>query len=252
MSMAALRIARDARGITSTQKLVLYVLADMANADWEAWPSVDALADITGLTDRGVQKALAGLREADLVSVEAGGGRGKTTCYRIQKGEPGSAKGEPHTPNSEAERVNQVPERVNDVPERVNQVHPEAKEASRSKKESGDREASPRSRATRIAAGWWPDEAGMKYAAGLSLPMQATVEKFRDYHAAKGSTMVNWDAAWRTWCRNEIEFAKRRGGPAPGKPRHKTAAELEAELDARCGYDFDAPEPRFVLSEVLN
>ena len=31
--------------------------------------------------------------------------------------------------------------------------------------------------------------------------------KFRDYHASKGSAMVDWDAAWRTWCRNSAEFS---------------------------------------------
>lgn len=33
--------------------------------------------------------------------------------------------------------------------------------------------------------------------------------KFRDHHSAKGSVMADWDAAWRTWCRNAAEFAGR-------------------------------------------
>lgn len=30
--------------------------------------------------------------------------------------------------------------------------------------------------------------------------------QFRDYHSAKGSTMKDWSAAWRTWARNALKF----------------------------------------------
>jgi hypothetical protein len=33
--------------------------------------------------------------------------------------------------------------------------------------------------------------------------------KFKDHHMAKGSLMLNWDAAWRTWIRNSIEFKQK-------------------------------------------
>ena len=33
--------------------------------------------------------------------------------------------------------------------------------------------------------------------------------KFRNHHIAKGSTMANWEAAWRTWCANYITFQSR-------------------------------------------
>lgn len=31
------------------------------------------------------------------------------------------------------------------------------------------------------------------------LDVGAEVQKFSDYHAAKGSVMADWQAAWRTW-----------------------------------------------------
>lgn len=34
-------------------------------------------------------------------------------------------------------------------------------------------------------------------------------EHFRDHHTAKGTIFVDWDAAWRTWCKNDLKF---RGG----------------------------------------
>lgn len=33
-------------------------------------------------------------------------------------------------------------------------------------------------------------------------------EKFQNWHIAKGSTMKNWDAAWRTWILNSLKYAK--------------------------------------------
>lgn len=37
-------------------------------------------------------------------------------------------------------------------------------------------------------------------------------EHFRDHHAAKGSVMKDWDAAWRTWCKNDLKFGGGRNG----------------------------------------
>lgn len=33
-------------------------------------------------------------------------------------------------------------------------------------------------------------------------------EKFKNWHLAKGSTMKNWDAAWRTWILNSLKYSK--------------------------------------------
>ena len=41
---------------------------------------------------------------------------------------------------------------------------------------------------------------------GSVLTYEDTLEAFRDYHLAKGSRFKDWDAAFRTWCRNAITF----------------------------------------------
>lgn len=46
----------------------------------------------------------------------------------------------------------------------------------------------------------------------------AETEQFADYHRAKGSTMKDWEAAWRTWMRNA---AKWRTNGARAGPVHK-------------------------------
>jgi hypothetical protein len=39
---------------------------------------------------------------------------------------------------------------------------------------------------------------------------------FKDHHRAKGTTFVDWEAAWRTWCRRAARFGRGLGGL--GKP----------------------------------
>lgn len=40
----------------------------------------------------------------------------------------------------------------------------------------------------------------------VDAPME--FEKFKNWHTAKGSTMKNWEAAWRTWILNSLKYAK--------------------------------------------
>lgn len=68
MSMAALRWARASRGITPTQKLVLLILADAANADGVCWNAAPSIAEETGLSDRAVRTALHDLIEAGAIA----------------------------------------------------------------------------------------------------------------------------------------------------------------------------------------
>jgi len=64
-------------------------------------------------------------------------------------------------------------------------------------------------RKTAIPEDWTPNEKCLTYAREHypSMPIGIEVEKFRDYHLAKGGKYSNWDAAWRSWCRNGNEYA---------------------------------------------
>jgi hypothetical protein len=66
---------------------------------------------------------------------------------------------------------------------------------------------------TRIAEDWQPSARCAAFARDLGLEPAQLVGPFVDHHLAKGSLMADWDAAWRTWCRNDVKFAQRR---APG------------------------------------
>lgn len=54
--------------------------------------------------------------------------------------------------------------------------------------------------------------------------------QFCDHHRAHGTTMLDWPAAWRTWCRNAVKFNRgtthgpRSGGGAPSAVERVRAA----------------------------
>jgi hypothetical protein len=69
-----------------------------------------------------------------------------------------------------------------------------------------------------ISADWslHPDDA-IKFADKYpKLSIEDEVEKFQDYHRAKGSKFVDWDAAFRNWCRNAEKFRAQAQGEKSG------------------------------------
>lgn len=98
----------------------------------------------------------------------------------------------------------------NDNPPLVNPLFVPQPETTASRKAS---RAKPR---TRIAENQLPSEADAKHATerGLSRgEFLAEWRRFVDWHRAKGSTMADWQAAWRTWLGNRDRFAQPRAGP---------------------------------------
>lgn len=78
---------------------------------------------------------------------------------------------------------------------------------------------------TTIPPGWIPAavEAPPNVSQATELP------KFRDHHAAKGSSFADWDAAWRNWLRRSAEFAV--GRSASGQTNLERQLERVAMLE---------------------
>ena len=70
----------------------------------------------------------------------------------------------------------------------------------------------------RIDTAWQPDAKGTAFAADKGITdLAGEVERFRDYHLARGSLMRDWSAAWRAWCSNDRKFRERRGSAGTGR-----------------------------------
>lgn len=84
-------------------------------------------------------------------------------------------------------------------------------------------------RAMRLPDDWTVSEAGRAYANGLGLNPDKVAEAFTDYWRAQGGSnarKLDWDAAYRTWCRRQADqqpkstpqrngFGKHEGGRGP-------------------------------------
>lgn len=60
-----------------------------------------------------------------------------------------------------------------------------------------------------------PNPAGVQFATERGVNVGEELQRFMDYHTAKGSVMLDWQAAWRTWASNAKSFA--RASPAANK-----------------------------------
>lgn len=149
MSMAALRWAREVRGIGSAEKLVLFMLADHADDEGKCWPSVAGLAEDGCMGERTVQRALSDLCKAGVINREGNGGRGLTRLYTLLMGADAVNRVPNGHPNDPQERVPNSTERVPDTTERVPNRrkrvpdwHPNPQEPSRTLKEPSKARAS--------------------------------------------------------------------------------------------------------------
>lgn len=63
-------------------------------------------------------------------------------------------------------------------------------------------------RKTPLEASWVPSEAGIEFAKtrAPSLIISDEVQRFKDYNAAHGRRMIDWDATWRTWVMNQVRY----------------------------------------------
>jgi pyocin large subunit-like protein len=234
MSMVALTWVRRC-GAAPTVRLVLYALADMANDDGECWPSIASLVERTGLGERAIQTALAGLVSAGTLAVERGGGRGRTNLYRFQYPAPGAetpqekprfsrnpAAETPFLTTETPHLTTETPQQMRETPQQMHPKPQEANEAS-GKPERGRR-------GSRLPADWQPTQDDADYAQKLRLDPHHVAEQFRDYwHAKAGqnAAKLDWPATWRVWCRREAERVPH-GQRAP-PPRSKLAWMLEPQ-----------------------
>jgi hypothetical protein len=71
-------------------------------------------------------------------------------------------------------------------------------------------------RKSQIPEDFAPNENGIAAAKNAGLLVEQEIEQFRNHHKAKGTTMLDWQAAWRTWVGMAVQFG--RGGKADSDP----------------------------------
>lgn len=95
-----------------------------------------------------------------------------------------------------------------------NRTHGERKQTpdtDKSREEKKEKDQKTLARASRLPDAWTPTPEGLAYAETRGLNAAAELESFRDHWTAESSAKarkLDWDAAWRTWCRNAVKFSQ--------------------------------------------
>jgi len=107
MSFEAVRWILENSKTKGAQRLILVVIAEHADKNGLAWPSIETIARLANCSERFVKETIAKLKSGELI-IERGGGRGRSNRYRIP-----IERVNPTSPFEETERVNSETERVN-------------------------------------------------------------------------------------------------------------------------------------------
>ncbi len=107
MSIEAVRHVLENSKTKGAQRLILVVIAEHADINGIAWPSVETIARLANCSERFVKATIKKLKSGELV-IERGGGRGRSNRYRIplERVNSGSPIADPERVNSETQRVN--------------------------------------------------------------------------------------------------------------------------------------------------
>lgn len=236
--------------IPMRDKMVLTVLALHTGPDGECAPSMAVLTSEASLSERSVQEAMRALIGSGLVSVTSGGGRSKTNTYRLET--PQTAHETPQSTAETPQITTETPQIGAETPQTAQftiepsspppsspslpPIPPLTTPPSTSPTQPTDArdlfrdESSPintKSKSktkprTTCPSNWTPSPDGVAYATSKGVDL-AEVERFRDYHIARGNLMADWSGAWRTWCQNQQRFAaeKRPSTQTPIRPYAK-------------------------------
>ena len=218
----------------STAKLLLIVLADYANDEGMAWPSVKTMAEETEKSERSIQLLLRKLEQMRLIrkgnqKLVAKYAKGRRpVVYKLfptaKKGEtPVNAtveRGETHfTPETGCTGETHFTPRVKPTsPEGCNPLHPTGethfvsgvKPTSPKPSQEPSRESTRANKTdtTRLQAlaNLTPDQSHRQLADEIGLDLDAELAKFRDHAIAGGHLPADPAAAFRNWLRRGREL----------------------------------------------
>lgn len=233
------------RGITSTEKVVALILAARMNSKLPGWggrpvafPELTELADDAEVDKRTASRAISTLKERGIIQIlrfRKDDGKLSRNYYvwtadrsdaykpdwmtsrdglsqrpeeRMTAEQQAAAAAEQVHPASWAKRhAAEIPAQNQETSSEDNGQLPKKIEGPGPKPQ---KKAKKTARSTTISEDWTPSEKCLAYAREHypSMPISAEVENFRDYYLSTGTKRIDWDAAWRTWCRKGNAIAK--------------------------------------------
>ena len=205
MSIEALNWALNLQMDKPVWKAVLIGIANHANPNGQAWPSVARLALYSGYKERVIRLAISQLVSENWLHKEERSGT--TTVYTLCKLYPCTTC----TPAS-------------DAPPPLHKVHP-----------NHNRTINNNNR-RKMASDWMPTVTMIEFAHANGMEarrVQDEADRFRDYWIGTGKPMADWEATWRNWIRRNRVSGSR---PAGSNDKYsRVAAQNRARIDNVAG-----------------
>lgn len=208
-----------AMDLPAKDKLVLLALADCANDEGIAWPSIATLARKCGCDERTIQRNLRGSELAGIIRREEVPGRGNRYHFNPRQiATPGKSSPVTKTtktpgklPPKPSRTVNTKEKRAHDLPDNW-QPLPFTEETESRK----------------VVDGWPPGE------------LERNIEAFTAHHRARGNRFKDWQQAWSTWVLNSRKFGNGKQANSNGRASEgrggstRTAAQIALERLHHC------------------
>lgn len=216
MSFAATNAAWLANVSPAARKLVLLYMANAHNSvTGQLNPSVDAVARACGLTSCQARRHLHALIKDGLLEVigNQSGGYHKQASRRYRLLIDIQTTIADATPSTEATPRMDAPNHSHGCTQPLAPMHATpSMDASQIVMNSNESELN-RNRertknATSLPDNFFPDDQGIKCADQHGVTINIELESFRDYHLARGLVRKDWQASWRTWCRNFKKYGR--------------------------------------------
>jgi hypothetical protein len=207
------------------QRLVLLVLADMANHDNESWPGIALIARKASISERSVHYAIKGLQSGGFIEVKMGGNyRGDSNTYVISRKSTGAnlapilgglpgANGAVTGANGAVTGANLAPVGVQTVQSTGANLAPHP---------SGNPNLLTLSEPTGRPDGQRPSDLSIAQLFFVSHhSTEAHAEEFYDHYERcgwklnTGRALVSWHAAARSWMREAVRRAALAGHSGP-------------------------------------
>jgi len=137
------------------------------------------------------------------------------------------------------------------IPDSLNLI-PESTTLAPDKPDADIKPAKTARRACQLPADFYPNKTGVEYADARSISFATELESFRNWHSAKGTTMKDWQAAWRTWCDKAVTYGRTSAGPparaSPAQARYEAGMEV---VDVLTGRGKSSGRERVITGEVI-
>ncbi|MBG3079049.1 helix-turn-helix domain-containing protein [Proteus mirabilis] len=223
MSMILTARALQIKTGNPLRKLVLVKLADNANDQGEAWPSVAYIAEQCEISVRSVQNHITELEKMGLLRTEfrkSANGLNQSNIYHLLLREPvnsgagnagGSGAGDAPTGAGDSKTGAGDAPRISKDPV----IDPNNKNIkSRSEKSKAK---------TSLPDDFKPTAIHGEKALSAGLVLNDEFEKFCDYHASKGSMFIDWNRAFNYWLGQAKQF----------KPQKNTTSSANIDIVER-------------------